>query len=118
MGLTLVLMLLVGGFWSAATVRGATLHDTLNESVVGVKQWSETAWTALKEVVSWDEGVDPLNFSTGEVGERVSTQPRPRKHKGGVEEKFLGFLPHSGFHNQRSALQNALVLGAILNRTV
>ncbi|KAI5476984.1 hypothetical protein MNV49_006942 [Pseudohyphozyma bogoriensis] len=33
-------------------------------------------------------------------------------------EKFLGFLPHSGFHNQRLALQNALVLGRLLNRTV
>ncbi|GAA5889087.1 hypothetical protein JCM5296_007160 [Sporobolomyces johnsonii] len=33
-------------------------------------------------------------------------------------ERFLGYLPHSGFHNQRSELQNALFLGALLNRTV
>lgn len=34
------------------------------------------------------------------------------------EAKYIGFLPHSGFHNQRVALQNALVLGWLLNRTV
>ncbi|GAA6060403.1 hypothetical protein JCM10212_004656 [Sporobolomyces blumeae] len=33
-------------------------------------------------------------------------------------EKYIGYLPHSGFHNQRAALQNALYLGALLNRTV
>lgn len=33
-------------------------------------------------------------------------------------EKYLGYLPHSGFHNQRAALQNALYLGKLLNRTV
>jgi len=32
--------------------------------------------------------------------------------------KYLGFLPHSGYHNQRVALQNALTLGWLLNRTV
>jgi len=33
-------------------------------------------------------------------------------------EKYIGYLPHSGFHNQRAALQNALYLGKLLNRTV
>ncbi|SCZ90965.1 BZ3500_MvSof-1268-A1-R1_Chr1-3g02428 [Microbotryum saponariae] len=33
-------------------------------------------------------------------------------------ERFLGYLPHSGFHNQRSALQNALLLARALNRTL
>lgn len=34
------------------------------------------------------------------------------------DEKFLSYLPHSGLHNQRIALQNAIVLGALTNRTV
>lgn len=38
-------------------------------------------------------------------------QPRP-------DEKFLSYLPHSGFHNQRIALENALVLARLLNRTL
>jgi hypothetical protein len=33
-------------------------------------------------------------------------------------ERFLAYLPHSGFHNQRIALENALTLARILNRTL
>ena len=31
---------------------------------------------------------------------------------------YLGYLPHSGFHNQRISLENAFVLAALLNRTL
>ena len=34
------------------------------------------------------------------------------------DERFLSYLPHSGFHNQRIALENALVLARLLNRTL
>ncbi|KXN90127.1 hypothetical protein AN958_04617 [Leucoagaricus sp. SymC.cos] len=34
------------------------------------------------------------------------------------KERFLAYLPHSGFHNQRIALENALVLARLLNRTL
>jgi hypothetical protein len=34
------------------------------------------------------------------------------------DEKILSYLPHSGFHNQRIALENALVLSRLLNRTL
>jgi hypothetical protein len=33
-------------------------------------------------------------------------------------ERFLSYLPHSGFHNQRIAFENALVLARLLNRTL
>ncbi|OBZ86060.1 hypothetical protein A0J61_05883 [Choanephora cucurbitarum] len=33
-------------------------------------------------------------------------------------EKFLSYFPHSGFHNQRIELENALLLAAYLNRTL
>lgn len=33
-------------------------------------------------------------------------------------EKFLAYLPHSGFHNQRIAFENALVLSRLINRTL
>ncbi|KAI1795623.1 hypothetical protein LXA43DRAFT_938857 [Ganoderma leucocontextum] len=36
----------------------------------------------------------------------------------GPSVKFLAYLPHSGFHNQRIALENALVLAHLLNRTL
>ncbi|KAF0421754.1 CigA protein [Gigaspora margarita] len=34
------------------------------------------------------------------------------------DEKFLAYLPHSGYHNQRIALGNALLLAKLLNRTL
>ncbi|KAK4698576.1 hypothetical protein P7C70_g7697, partial [Phenoliferia sp. Uapishka_3] len=49
----------------------------------------------------------------------ITVLPRPRKppvNDDGVN--YIGFLPHSGYHNQRVALQNALLLGKLLNRTV
>ena len=50
---------------------------------------------------------------------KVSAFPRPRlPNLDDQEEKYLGFLPHSGFHNQRIALENAMLLGFLLNRTV
>ncbi|KAF9317472.1 Bifunctional purine biosynthetic protein ade1 [Podila horticola] len=33
-------------------------------------------------------------------------------------ERFLGYIPHSGFHNQRMTLESALLLTAYLNRTL
>lgn len=36
----------------------------------------------------------------------------------GADERYLSYLPHSGFHNQRIALENALVLANLLNRTL
>lgn len=48
----------------------------------------------------------------------VSALPMPRVPMGGAAEKFLGYLPHSGFHNQRIELENALLLGKLLGRTV
>jgi hypothetical protein len=35
-----------------------------------------------------------------------------------TEEKFITFLPHSGLHNQRIGLINAMVLAKALNRTL
>ncbi|KIM33444.1 hypothetical protein M408DRAFT_309739 [Serendipita vermifera MAFF 305830] len=35
-----------------------------------------------------------------------------------LSSQFLAYLPHSGFHNQRIELENAIVLSIILNRTL
>ncbi|KAG2130243.1 hypothetical protein DEU56DRAFT_902726 [Suillus clintonianus] len=34
------------------------------------------------------------------------------------QTKYLSYLPHSGLHNQRIALENALILAKLLNRTL
>ncbi|KAI9310930.1 hypothetical protein BX666DRAFT_2021503 [Dichotomocladium elegans] len=39
-------------------------------------------------------------------------------HRPAPGEKFIAYLPHSGFHNQRIELENALLLAAYLNRTL
>ncbi|CAO3702960.1 unnamed protein product [Rhizopus stolonifer] len=39
-------------------------------------------------------------------------------HRPHNQEKFLSYLPHSGFHNQRIELENALLLASYLNRTL
>lgn len=36
----------------------------------------------------------------------------------GEDEKFIAYLPHSGFHNQRIELENAFLLANYLNRTL
>ncbi|KDQ49746.1 hypothetical protein JAAARDRAFT_63522 [Jaapia argillacea MUCL 33604] len=44
-----------------------------------------------------------------------SHQPKPPQDP---HVKYLTYLPHSGFHNQRISFQNALFLAHILNRTL
>ena len=51
----------------------------------------------------------------------ISTQvssPSKKAFAWNSGERYLAYLPHSGFHNQRIALENALVLARILNRTL
>ncbi|GAA5839736.1 hypothetical protein JCM9279_005154 [Rhodotorula babjevae] len=45
-------------------------------------------------------------------------RPVPRDPKVVGEMRFLSFENHSGFHNQRKSLVNALVLAQLLNRTL
>ncbi|KAF5388855.1 hypothetical protein D9757_005649 [Collybiopsis confluens] len=49
-----------------------------------------------------------------EVDPHIEVCPR----RNSPNEKFLSYLPHSGFNNQRIALENALTLSHILNRTL
>lgn len=39
-------------------------------------------------------------------------------HRPTSDEKFITYLPHSGFHNQRIELENAFLLASYLNRTL
>ncbi|KAG6821026.1 hypothetical protein H0H93_007916 [Arthromyces matolae] len=48
----------------------------------------------------------------------VSLDTRPGDSLYDPNETFLSYLPHSGFHNQRIAFENALVLARIMNRTL
>lgn len=49
----------------------------------------------------------------------IDPSPRPYPLSPEVtDEKYLSFLPHSGYHNQRISVQNALRLAVHLNRTL
>src|SRR3954467_8612567 len=43
----------------------------------------------------------------------IIPKPLPKE-----SEKFMTYLPHSGLHNQRIALENAVYLAWVLNRTL
>jgi hypothetical protein len=53
------------------------------------------------------------NLITAQVGSRSK-----KSFAWNPGERYLAYLPHSGFHNQRIALENALTLARILNRTL
>ncbi|KAF9070863.1 hypothetical protein BDP27DRAFT_1323131 [Rhodocollybia butyracea] len=61
--------------------------------------------------------LDPPTISTSLVIE-VDPLIAPCLRMSSPHEKYLSYLPHSGFHNQRIALENALTLSRILNRTL
>ncbi|CAI2179328.1 5387_t:CDS:2 [Funneliformis geosporum] len=50
----------------------------------------------------------------------TSTEPttKPSLDSPTYDEKFLTYLPHSGFHNQHGSLMNAMMLSYITNRTL
>ncbi|CAG8605103.1 10433_t:CDS:2 [Funneliformis caledonium] len=50
----------------------------------------------------------------------TSTEPttKPSLDSPSCDERFLTYLPHSGFHNQHGSLMNAMLLSYITNRTL
>ena len=48
----------------------------------------------------------------------VNPSPKPVPPCASATERFLSYENHSGFHNQRSGLTNALLLSKLLNRTL
>ncbi|KAI1311031.1 hypothetical protein EDD11_003573 [Mortierella claussenii] len=46
------------------------------------------------------------------------TEERTQDYDQDPTTKYITFLPHSGFHNQRTELENALLLARMLNRTL
>jgi hypothetical protein len=97
------------GSWTGGRI-GFTSGETADEA-----EGARTAVVGSAVSTPVDEFVD----DDGVSGIRIKPLPRPRlPNLDDPEERYLGFLPHSGYHNQRIALQNALLLGKLLNRTV
>ncbi|KAJ2916285.1 hypothetical protein MD484_g4096, partial [Candolleomyces efflorescens] len=69
-------------------------------------------FTSRWELISWKEPLAQANGPTQVFA--------PRRYDSSNHDNrlFLAYLPHSGVHNQRIALENALVLARLLNRTL
>jgi hypothetical protein len=65
---------------------------------------------------SHSHSVFPTEVASLEMAWSDSSNPYTKLK--GTSQKFLAYLPHSGFHNQRIELENALLLSALLNRTL
>ncbi|KAG0236858.1 hypothetical protein BGW41_000329 [Actinomortierella wolfii] len=52
------------------------------------------------------------------VNQRSQSHGLPSFPTYNPSEKYLAYLPHAGFHNQRISLENALLLAKYLNRTL
>ncbi|KAM0749365.1 hypothetical protein T439DRAFT_363921 [Meredithblackwellia eburnea MCA 4105] len=80
-----------------------------------VKDWTPSSSSSLKH--EKEKHFIGINVLPPDVEKEVKERKKTRRGEDD-DEKFMGFLPHSGFHNQRLALQNAFMLGYLLNRTV
>lgn len=71
----------------------------------------------------WASSALSLHHSTSDPHDNLQAIPynldeELRLFSPGPQQRYLGYLPHSGFHNQRIAFENALILSRLLNRTL
>jgi len=69
-------------------------------------RWEDISWT------------DPFPVADGSLEVLAVEQGRSWPTVPQLGERYLSYLPHSGLHNQRIALENALILARLLNRTL
>ena len=81
--------------------------------VLALFQLSPAPKSRLRTGAAHHEKFLDTNFITAQVG-----SPSKKSFAWKSGERYLAYLPHSGFHNQRIALENALTLARILNRTL
>lgn len=130
----LVVLVLAGGWWAAAGAGGGGEAGL----APGAVEQSPAAPSQVKPVAAWVGPVppSPMRTSAGVTTpepspsgdclpssftphpSNVHPHPRPPPPCSSPSERYLAFTPHSGFHNQASALANALSLAHALNRTL
>jgi len=69
-------------------------------------------------VTRWDARASSVRPSANQHLQVVPVDSDPSQVLDRPDEKFLAYLPHSGFHNQRIAFENSLLLARLLNRTL
>lgn len=66
---------------------------------------------------------DPLSLSSPSsphvaILTRITSPSQTVSYTPALTDRYLTWLPHSGFHNQRVSLENALIMARMLNRTL
>lgn len=61
---------------------------------------------------------EPQKYDTDDMTFTWTGAENPHSIRSSEYSRFLAYLPHSGFHNQRIELENAIVISIILNRTL
>ncbi|SCV68849.1 BQ2448_970 [Microbotryum intermedium] len=114
-------------FWSSKAAATRTFHAALTWGPVHLtRHWSPhrpKLWLSCLSLVFFtalmilNKNADSLKppHETIEISLKPAGFPAPPPDP---DERFLGYLPHSGFHNQRGEFQNALLLSKALNRTL
>lgn len=112
--------------WAVLALPSAAVPDATSDISPSVPPISPAVSQAGPQVVHFDA---PSELSSPGTNGHNHSRDRgrllgPWRMMGGsakiyhAEEKYLAYLPHSGFHNQRIAFENALVLSRLLNRTL
>ncbi|GBB93383.1 hypothetical protein RclHR1_02160009 [Rhizophagus clarus] len=83
--------------------------------------YTDTAATTTTTTSTTDTTTTPTTntiINTTTTNTTTSTTTTSTSSATSDSEKFLTYLPHSGFHNQHGALMNAIMLSYITNRTL
>lgn len=118
---------------SLKTTTGPTRLSTSSRPNAGISRWLIVLLLLLAVACITSFGLAYYLFTTrwagailndpqesaNEVIEVIEFTPlQDQRNTSGPDETFLAYIPHSGFHNQRIALENALTLSYLLNRTL
>lgn len=110
--IALALIVLFGiGAWNAPD----DVRSRASELAHHVSDAASDRWNSAKEWSGWQSAAD---LTSSEPYSLYVLPDPPLSPQGGKEERFLSYLPHSGYHNQRSELANALSLAKMLDRTL
>ncbi|KAF9307891.1 hypothetical protein BG003_011921 [Podila horticola] len=90
--------------------------DTFNQHDNSSSSPSPSPSTSLSPSPSSPTEDQPLQLNGNKEHNPFLTMFPPRPPMD--QERFLAYVPHSGFHNQLITLENALRLAAMLNRTL
>lgn len=72
----------------------------------------------IQEIPKAGKGESTIKNNAEWRDEEEEEEEEERRINQDPTTKYITFLPHSGFHNQRTELENALLLARLLNRTL